>query len=169
MVRQKVMSGPAVLLLAVTCCGHHQPRSLSGPQHLSPCSCVSFRIFPHFQDVSSNQYLHLLLSKFLSSYEDYFIYEIILFHQLLFSEPQALHFPNLNNLYVEAQCVSSFPCLMSLLTGGFGTCHFCLDLVFSNFTSSLYHLQVVSSRLCLAVQRFNFRHSPLHTAVMFTV
>lgn len=43
-----------MLLLAGTCLGHHQPRSLSIPQHLCPSRSLISGTFPYFPDLSSS-------------------------------------------------------------------------------------------------------------------
>lgn len=49
----------AVQLLAATSLGHYWPRSLGIPWHLPPCMSSTSWIFPHFQDVSLSQDVHL--------------------------------------------------------------------------------------------------------------
>lgn len=52
----------AVQPLAATRSGHYLTSFLGIIQHLSTCISLISRIFPRFQDLSSNQDLHLLLS-----------------------------------------------------------------------------------------------------------
>jgi len=49
----KVMSIHAVLMLMATNLRHHLPKSLGIHWHLSLCNFLIFRIFSHFQDLSS--------------------------------------------------------------------------------------------------------------------
>lgn len=85
---------------------------------------------------------------------------VIFHHTLFFLEPQAVHFQKL-----IMQWESSLLYFMSVLTGGFESCHFSLEQVFSKFTRSPQQLQLASSRLCLKVCWFSFRHLPLHAVV----
>lgn len=76
-VRQKVVLVPAVQLLAFTSFGDCW--SLGIPWHLSPCSSLFSKIFPHFQDISSSRDLHLFLSGSPSSFQDPFFLGTLLF------------------------------------------------------------------------------------------
>lgn len=74
----KDMLDAAVPHLAVTSLGCYQPRSLSFPLHSSPCVFSNFRSFLNFQDLSTSQYLHHLLSRPLLSRSTSFWWMLLL-------------------------------------------------------------------------------------------
>ena len=110
-------------LFSVTGLRNNWPRSLRTPKHLSSCSALISRIYPHFYDPYSSQDLRHLLSRSLS-FQDHFFLGSHLFGFLCFPAPQACDFPKLNSLKQKHNILTlSQACL---LIRGHGTCHYFL-------------------------------------------
>lgn len=86
---------PGVATLQRLSFRHGLPRSLHIPKHLSPCSFLISRIYPHLQNLFSRQDIHRLLS---TSFQVHFFLGTLLIVFLFFPVPQASVFPNLNRL-----------------------------------------------------------------------
>lgn len=128
--------------------------------HGCPLASISLisGIFPRFQHVTSKQDLHLS-SPPSSFWDDCFFLGTFLSYLHFFLDPQAHGVSNPNSPCAEAQRVISLVVCGSVSslsnTGGLRACHFCLIWVLQKFATSLYQLQLASSRLLLESSKFS--------------
>lgn len=153
--------------------GYHCPARKAIPWHSPTRSPLVSRIFPHFQDLSSIQDLHLPFSRPPPFYWEHFLSGILHFiTRSSFQNSRTPFFPvwtaSVQKHNAHDQPCNWWFCLISSLTAGFGMCHFCLVQVLPKFTTSLYQLQLVSSRLLLdssEVQLQTFTPAHIHPTI----
>lgn len=118
----KVVLVPAVPLLAAVSLGHHHPECMDIKKMAS-----IFLILPYFQNFTSRQNTHALLSRSISSGDQFFFLQTFLFYLLFLLEPQAQIVSNLNSPYAEVEHV------ISLIFSDSVSCHFIFRLCHFRF------------------------------------